>query len=528
MKARLTKKEKHQLNLGEKLIFFYRKYPIRAAKDLMKVDLVWFQRKTLRSLWNKKYNLLLMSRGIGKTWLLALFCVLYAMLNPGVHIGIITPSFKQTDFLFDKISDFYEESAFLRAASVKRPQRTTFKAIVRFRNGAWIEGLPLGTGEKIRGRRYNVIVVDEYAFVDENIIKMVVRPMMNVKKKGIDNKYIVSSTAYYTWNHFYLQYLLYVVMSAKKSNMYGLHEYTYEDLKMVSDPPFELDDDVYEMMRMDTSEEIYLMENKCKFPINEIGFFTPRLIDNCTPRDQIDPVTNLYTQRAIPIELEADPVADFYTMGVDAARIAGGDNFAISIIRVKDEIKSLVHVFTMNGKTYQEMVEAIRRLLDVFPVVQMNVDAAGGGMTLKDLLAQPYKRLSGEILPAILDMDDKEMEMREGIKILRMVNFTRPVVNDLYMRLKADMQHRIMQFPMDIRRFIDKEMEKVAYEILETKRELLVLQAEGKGNYYVFDVPSQFKKDRATALALSNQASNEVLDGAFSRAESQLAEGMWV
>ena len=103
MKARLTKKERTNLTNHEKLIFFYRKYPIRAAKDLMHVDLVWFQRKTLRSLWTKKYNLLLMSRGIGKTWLLALFAILYAMLYPGVHIGVITPSFHKTAPLFKKI-----------------------------------------------------------------------------------------------------------------------------------------------------------------------------------------------------------------------------------------------------------------------------------------------------------------------------------------------------------------------------------------------------------------------------------------
>ena len=88
MKPRLTRKEQHQLNRSERLILFYRKYPIRAAKDLMNVDLVWFQRRTLRELWNKKYNLLLMSRGIGKTWLLALFAIFPIIFNKVKQIGI--------------------------------------------------------------------------------------------------------------------------------------------------------------------------------------------------------------------------------------------------------------------------------------------------------------------------------------------------------------------------------------------------------------------------------------------------------
>ncbi len=518
--VRLTKSEEFQLNLSEKLIFFYREHPVEAAKDLLGIQLTWFQRKILRDLWNKKYNLLLMSRGIGKTWLIALFVVLYGLLHCGVQIGIITPSFKQTDFLYDKIADFYEASAYLRA-SVHKFQRTTFRALMRFHNGSFIEGLPLGTGEKIRGRRYNIVAIDEYAFVDEDIIKKVVRPMLNVKKKGIENKLIISSTAYYAWNHFYLQYLLYNVMVQRSPEKYALHEYTIDDVLMIKDPPFELDKEIYEMMRMDTSEEIYMMENKCLFPIDNVGFFSARLIDACTPRAK-DSEDDL-----CPIELEGNPDC-FYSMGIDAARVAGGDNFAISILKLENGVKKKVHGFTLNGSPYQEMIYHIRRFTQIFNIVQINCDSGGGGTTIKDLLMEPYKTIDGRVLPPILDMDDREMLGREGIPMLRMVNFTRPVVNDLYMRLKADMQHKALQFPIDIRRHSDKELEKAGKEIIETKRELLVLQAEGRGNHYTFDVPSQFKKDRATALTLSNQAANDFLTNLTEEPQTELCAGFWI
>ena len=517
--VRLTKEEQQRLNLSEKLIMFYRQYPCEAAKDLLGLDLTWFQRIILRALWFKKYNLLLMSRGIGKTWILAVFAVLYAMLYPGVDIGIITPSFKQTEFLFDKISDLYDASAYLRA-SVNKLQKTTYRALVKFHNGSMIEGLPLGTGEKVRGRRYNIIIIDEYAFVDDIIIKKVVRPMMNVKKRGIENKYIISSTAYYTWNHYYLQYLLYNVMSVKEPKLYGLHEYIFEDLKMVANPPFELDDEVYKMMKMDTTAEIYDMENLCKFPVENVGFFTPLLIDKCTPR------RGEREDRSISVELRGEKNS-FYSMGIDAARVAGGDNFAIAILKLEGGIKKLVHVFTLNGAPYQEMIFHIRRLIKEFRIMQINMDSGGGGTTIKDLLMQPYKSIDGSIQSAILDMDDKDMEGREGIHMLRMVKFTQPVVNDLYMRLKADMQHLGVHFPIDIRRHSDQETEKIANDIIDAKRELLVLQAEGKGNYYTFNVPAGFKKDRATALALANQAGNDFLSALTEDPIEELAEGFW-
>jgi len=37
---------------------------------------------------------------------------------------------------------------------------------------------------KVRGRRYNFVVIDEYAFVPEDIIKLAIRPMLSVKHKN--------------------------------------------------------------------------------------------------------------------------------------------------------------------------------------------------------------------------------------------------------------------------------------------------------------------------------------------------------
>ena len=89
-------------------------------------------------------------------------------------------------------------------------------------------------------------------------------------------------------------------MAYKKPQQYGLHEYVFEDLKMMPNPPFELDDDVYEMMKMDTTAELYEMENLCKFPIENVGFFSARLIDKCTPKAT-------ETEAPCPIEVEGDP-----------------------------------------------------------------------------------------------------------------------------------------------------------------------------------------------------------------------------
>lgn len=524
MTVRLMKNEEFKLNESERLIMFYRKFPVQAAKDLLGVDLAWFQRQTLRSMWFKRYSLLIMGRGTGKTYMMALFASLHAMLIPGSRIGVITPSFKQTEFLFDKIEEFNLTSPFFRASVKGKVQRTTYRAMSKMRNGSFIEGLPLGTGQKIRGQRYNIVIVDEYAQVGEDIIKLVVRPMMTVKFAGIQNKYIIASSAYYTWNHLYLQYILYNIMSQEDPENYSVHEHNKDDIFMIpeKDRPFDMDADIIEMMRMDSTEEEFSMEVLGKFPIENVGFISQQLIDSCTPKNTVTSVES-------PIESSGDNSE--YTMGIDAARVQGGDNFVITVLKIdrnNENLKRLVYCLALNGVKYQEMIFAIRKALMKFSIVRINMDSGGGGLTLKDLLAENYDNGAGVRGLPILDMDDRDTENVVGLRILSMVNFTRPVVNDMYMRLKADMQHKKIAFPLTILRHGEPELDQISKDCVETKKELLLLQAEGKGNYYQFDVPPQFKKDRATAIALSNMAANSFLEDYQEIPKQEPASGFWV
>lgn len=524
-KVRLMKNEEFKLNDSEKLVGYYRQFPSLAAKDLLGIDLIWYQRIALRSVFNKRYTMFLMGRGCGKTWLVAVAAVLHALLFPKSRIGVIAPSFKQAEFFFDKIGELYDNSPYVRAAAKGKPLRATYKARIMFRNGSFIEGLPLGTGQKVRGQRYNFLIIDEYAQVDEEIIKTVVLPMMTVKYKGITNKTVIASSAYYTWNHLYSQYIRYSLMMKEKPDEYALHEHNYLDVKMVPEEerPFDMDEEIIEMIRLESTEEQFEMEVMGKFPTESTGFINQQLIDKCTPRNTI-------TSSESPIEAMGELTHE-YSMGIDAARVQGGDNFSISIMKIdkfSNNIKRYVYCKAWNGITYQQMIYEIRKALKEFPVSRIYMDAGGGGLTLKDLLAEPYDNKQGVSGPPILDMNDKATEGLFGARILSVVNFTRPFVNDLYMRSKADMQHGTIAFPLNVVHHGDKNLNMIAENIIETKKELLMLQAEPMDNYYKFSVPPQFKKDRATSFALANWAANEVLENPILIQKQEPAVGFWV
>ena len=514
--ARLTKTERLSLNLSEKFIQYCRLNPTYAAKVIFNIELTWFQRKTLNKIWFKNFNLLLFGRGIGKTWLASLAVTLYAILYPSTKIGIVTPVFRQAGYFFDYIQELYDSSELFRACCKRRIIRNMNREYLELINGSFIEGLPLGDGNKVRGRRYNFVFIDEYAFVPDDVIKLVIRPMLNIKKKGRDNKLLIASTAYYTWNHFYAQYLFFSLMAWKYPELYGVSEYIYLDLLRIEDPPYNIDVNMLNMSKADTTEQQWAMENSCQFPTEGDNFFPARLIDLATPK----------RDDGSPIELMGRKDRE-YVLGIDCARVAGGDNFVIQVLRLDGNIKRLVKTITMNGATYPIMAEQVKQTFLDFNCVRIFIDSMGGGMAIYDLVSQPWinSKTNESVLP-LLDMENKD-DKRSGYRIIKLIKQTLPLNNDLFHGLKAEMEHGRLLFPITIRRHEFNMIEKVNNEINQTKQELVMLIAEGGTQGFRFSAPSGRKKDRAMSLALANGAAKDYLTVPKSVVAS-LPQGVWV
>lgn len=115
------------------------------------LQLAPFQSVIIETLWNKTFPILLASRGAGKTFLLAVYASLRAMLSPGSKIVIVAASFRQSKLVFDYIEQLYNYSPIFRAAcgNIKKPSDQVYVEV----GDSVIRALPLGNGEKIRGIR---------------------------------------------------------------------------------------------------------------------------------------------------------------------------------------------------------------------------------------------------------------------------------------------------------------------------------------------------------------------------------------
>ena len=503
--ARKMRDSAYTLDLNEKQVLYYRTHPVQACKDLLGIKLIWLQRITLRMIWFKRFPLLNMGRGVGKSYMVAVAAVLMAMLYPRTKIGVIAPVFRQANYVFDAIDDIYNSSVYLQSATVRSPSRGAAQSILRYHNASFVEALPVGDGNKIRGRRYNVIFIDEYAQMDETIIKLVIRPMLNIKRARRENKLIVASTAYYRWNHYWTLYLYYIRQLQGNHPDYGIAEYDYIDVQNTPDSPYQIDNEIIEMQKNDMTHEEFAMENLCMFPADSVSFISSRLIDQCTPKAP-DPIVPELMQ---PEEQNTAK----YVLGIDCARVAGGDNFSMQVLKLDQNKKILVYGASANGITFQEMANMTRNMLLDFNVIRIHMGPGGGGLALKDLLAERWVNRDGELMPSILDMDDPEHQAKDGLHVLRMVNESAKKNNELYMNLKSEMQHKRLLFPIDVRSFSEKEskyIKDVYKEVLATKRELLVLEAIPSGIYHKFTVPNKYRKDRATSLVMAVDAAIEV------------------
>src|SRR5690606_1978798 len=74
--------------------------PEFGIKYLLNVNLYPFQMSSIRAIIAHKFPLLLLSRGAGKSYMLAVYALYHAIMNPGSRIVIVSGAFRQSRLVF--------------------------------------------------------------------------------------------------------------------------------------------------------------------------------------------------------------------------------------------------------------------------------------------------------------------------------------------------------------------------------------------------------------------------------------------
>ena len=372
------------------------------VKKLFGIELLPVQTCILRELWTRAFPMYVASRGFGKSFLLAVYCLLRCTLIPGTKIVIVGAAFRQSKVIFEYMDTIWRSAPLLQSicSDSSGPRRDVDRCTMRI-NDSWAMAVPLGDGSKIRGLRAHTIIADEFNSIPTHIYETVVagfaavssNPTQNVKEAAKrkkmqeegtweeqmeesyserkSNQSIIAGTAGYAFEPY-----------ANYWNKYKTTIQTHGDFKKVAermgeDPdevpgymkrldwknfsvirmPYELipegfmDDQQVARARATMHNGIYQMEYGACFTDDSQGFFKRSLIHSCVASDENCSKHNWPPWCPDPF----DPVTrgeakGRYVMGIDPA--SEQDNFAIVILEVMPEHQRVVYVWTTNKKDF--------------------------------------------------------------------------------------------------------------------------------------------------------------------------------
>ena len=481
-----------------KLIDFYRKNPAIAAYDILNVDMYDIQQVLLEEMWFRNFVVVVASRGAGKTFMQAVFAALTAMLYPGQRIGFVSASFRQAKFMFKELERLYEKSSILREAAAKPPVHGAdswnlqFKAPTNYsRSGSWIEAVPLGGGDKIRGARFHVVCIDEMASVPDDLFKMVIKPMaattadpmVNVRRaeeekrlvdlgvikegdlvRNKDNKIIMTSSGNFTFNHLYSIYKEYREQMEANNKKYFVCRVPFDLV-----PKAFLSENIVEDSKKLSSFE-FKMEFGAGFVGDSDGLFKASLLHKKTSRVQ---------------SIELSGVANNkYIMSVDPAREETAAT-AIVVLKVVAGVGTVVYAEELFSTPFPDQARYIKRLYKKYNA-SIFMDSGGGGKALQDLLFE--KENDKDISITAYDYPDST---RDGLRILHMINFYTEWIIEANFNALSLLEQDKLYFPAIPTS--GKEKEEIVYELINKtmKNQIAsIVVSQTKTGKLHFDVPS--------------------------------------
>jgi hypothetical protein len=361
------------------------------------IKLAPFQEITLKGLMTRNFSMCVWGRGCGKTFIASVFCFLQCIFNPGTKILIAGPTFRTARFIFNNLEKLVKTKGaeLLQQAFATRPSKRNDQYEWEI-NGGTITAIPL-SGEKIRGFRANILVLDEYLLLPEEIIQTVLMPFLvapqdmkeRIEIREMEDKLIASgkmkeedkivfenkskmialSSASYTFENLYKTYkewLGKIYDGEEYDAKYFISQLGYEAL------PAEMIDKtiIEEAQGGGQSHSSFLREYCAQFTDGSDSYFSAKKMHECTIPDGESPTTRVKGAKGKK-----------YIIGIDPSfsNSPSSDYFAISVLEMDEERRegTLVHNYAVAGGDLKDHINYFYYVLTNFDVEMICIDNAG-------------------------------------------------------------------------------------------------------------------------------------------------------
>jgi len=295
-------------------VYFARNYIKIVSLDhgLVNFDMYPFQEKLIENFHEHRFNICKMPRQTGKSTTCVSYLLHYAVFNDNVNIAILANKASTARDLLQRLQLAYENLPKWMQQGII----SWNKGSLELENGSKISSNSTSSSA-VRGGSYNVIFLDEFAFIPNHIADDFFASVYPTISSGQSTKVIIVSTPR-GMNHFYRMW---------HDSEKGKNEYIPTDVHWSEVPGR---DQVWkEQTIANTSEAQFKVEFECEFLGSVNTLINPAKLRNLVYEDPI--------QRNAGLDIYEKPRKDHnYLMTVDVARGLGNDYSAFVVFDITE------------------------------------------------------------------------------------------------------------------------------------------------------------------------------------------------
>lgn len=454
-------KSERTMKIVDERASYYRANPHRFAEDYLGIHLKLFQKILLYAMMHYDYFLFLASRGLGKTYLVALFGVIRCILFPGTKIVAVSATFKQGKEIVLKITDDFMIHSSLLRSEISRTSTGQNDCGVWFKNGSWIQVRV--ASENSRGARSNIIIVDESRMVNQKLVDTVIRPMNAAPRhpgylnkpeyKHLQemNKEMYMSSAWYRASELFDKAKAYTANFLDPNRKYFICDLPYQLSIMEG---LLMRESIENEMSEETFSEISFLMERCGvfWGSSEDALFNFNVLNE--RRNIQDGLKHLdwYRETATPIPRKG--INEKRILSLDVALLASKkhDNdascFILNQLMMSDSnsVSNISFIDTQEGLLTEELGLITMRYFYQYNCDYLAIDASGVGQGALDYVMQDrYDPQYGVTYKAMTCINNDDLasrcKVKDANKVVYAIKANARQNNDMTLALRAAMQN---------------------------------------------------------------------------------------
>ena len=365
-----------------------------SAEWVAGVQLAPYQVIALKAFFLRNYCLCVFGRGAAKSFLTALGAFMISIMEPGTNIIIAGPVFRVVKNIFTYLEKIERnpDAILLRQCLGKLSKGND---LYTWEIGtSMIRGIP-NNGQKTRGMRANVLFVDEFFQMSEQIVKEVLTPFLvsptnvadriKVRRREDDliksgeitesqrevfknnTRLICTSSASYSFEYLYRMYQDWT-KKIYADEAVGNATYFIQQVSWEAVPDYLMSKEVIEEAKGENENSPgFRREYRAHFVDDSAGFFSAEKMSKLTVKDGDKPTVLLRGHPDKKYIISIDP---------NLSNSPTGDYFAIAVLELDEENEKaiLVHNYGVAGEDLSVYIKYFYYLVHSFNVVLIVLD----------------------------------------------------------------------------------------------------------------------------------------------------------